>query len=86
MAVVLLLMVSCSADRSRSVHKSAAAMMGTLVEISIVGNGDKAKVTAHKLFQEIQRIDNLASFHKPSPLTRSTSMLAKAHSKRIPNF
>lgn len=85
-AAVFLLMMSCSADRSRSVHKSARAMMGTLVEISVVGNPDKAKVIAHKLFKEIQHIDDLASFHKPSALTQINEHAGKGPFKADPEL
>jgi thiamine biosynthesis lipoprotein len=61
-------------------------MMGTLVEISVVGNPDMAKVTAHELFKEIQHIDDLASFHKPSALMQINEHAGKGPFKADPEL
>jgi len=84
--VAALLVLSCSGDRSHTLHKSARAMMGTLVEITLSGNGEKAKATAHSLFTEIQRIDDLASFHKTSELTKINDHAGKGPFKTDPEL
>ncbi len=44
--------------------------MGTFVEITLSGQGDKAKGATEAIFDEIKRIEDLTSFHKPSDLTQ----------------
>jgi thiamine biosynthesis lipoprotein len=44
--------------------------MGTLVEITIPGNGEREKASAEAIFAELKRVEDLCSFHKPSGLTR----------------
>jgi FAD:protein FMN transferase len=61
-------------------------MMGTLVEITLAGNGEKARVIAHNLFNEIQRIDDLASFHKSSELTKVNDHAGKGPCKTDPEL
>ncbi len=80
-----LLVSSCSGDHTR-LHKSTRVMMGTLVEITLVGKDDIAKKTAQALFNEIQRIDNLASFHKPSALTKVNDHAGKGPYKTDPEL
>lgn len=42
--------------------------MGTLVEVSIAGNGKEAKSAVQAVFDEFKRIEDLTSFHKPSEI------------------
>lgn len=61
-------------------------MMGTLVEITVAGDPDRAKVASHALFKEIQRIDDLASFHRQSELTRVNDHAGKGPFKANPEL
>jgi len=60
---------SCSGTSSAALHKSSRLLLGTLVEVSIPGNPEKAASAAQAVFDEIKRIEDLTSFHKPSALT-----------------
>jgi thiamine biosynthesis lipoprotein len=43
--------------------------MGTLVEITVVADPDKARSAVEAAFEEIKRVERLTSFHQPSALT-----------------
>ncbi|MEJ2718400.1 MAG: FAD:protein FMN transferase [Deltaproteobacteria bacterium] len=51
-------------------YKVNRLLMGTLVQITVVGTDPNAKAAAQAVIDEIQRVENLTSFHKPSALTR----------------
>jgi FAD:protein FMN transferase len=66
----LLAASSCVGPQGPPVHKVSRLVMGTLVEVSVVGADDKAKAAAEAALDEIKRIEDLTSFHKPSGLNR----------------
>jgi FAD:protein FMN transferase len=61
--------VSCSRNSSDPLHKSSRLLLGTLVEVTIPGDADKAASATQAVFDEIKRIEDLTSFHKQSGLT-----------------
>ena len=65
-----LLIASCSNQNSSGTYKSSRVLMGTFVEVTLSGQGDKAKSATEAIFDEIKRIEDLTSFHKPSALTQ----------------
>ncbi len=65
-----LLIASCSSKESAPLYKSSRLLMGTLVEITIPGAGEGPKAAADAIFSELKRVEDLASFHKPSGLTK----------------
>jgi thiamine biosynthesis lipoprotein len=44
--------------------------MGTFVEVTVKDTRDKAKRAVRAVFDEMRRVEDLTSFHKPSDLTR----------------
>jgi thiamine biosynthesis lipoprotein len=66
---VALLLASCHTDDSRRVYKSTRLLMGTIVEVMVVAPRDKAKAATEAVFDELKRVESLASFHKASALT-----------------
>jgi FAD:protein FMN transferase len=65
-----LLVASCSNQDSSGIYKSSRVLMGTFVEITLSGQGEKAKSATEAIFDEIKRIEDLTSFHKPSGLAQ----------------
>jgi len=70
LAICALLLMSCSGSPSLPMEKFSRFLMGTLVEITLVGDSQKTKPAMEALVTEMQRIEKLASFHTPSELTR----------------
>jgi thiamine biosynthesis lipoprotein len=70
LAAVLLvpLIASCSSKSSASLHRSSRLLLGTLVEVTIPGDRDKAASATQAVFDEMKRIEDLTSFHKESGL------------------
>lgn len=66
----VMLLASCAGPDSEPLYKVNRLLMGTLVQITIVGTNPHAKAAAQAVIDEIQRVENLSSFHKPSALTR----------------
>lgn len=66
--VVALVMSSCNGGDPGRVYKSTRFLMGTIVEVMVVGPRDKAKASAEAVFAELKRIESLTSFHKSSAL------------------
>jgi FAD:protein FMN transferase len=64
----LIIACSCSPEKP-GIHKSTRLVMGTFVDVSIVGAAEPAKEGAAAAFDEMKRIEDLTSFHKPSQLT-----------------
>jgi thiamine biosynthesis lipoprotein len=48
-------------------------MMGTLVEVTVITDSDKAKPATNAVFEELKRIENLTSFHSDSELNKLNS-------------
>lgn len=64
-----LVIISCSAKGSNDIHRYSRLLLGTLVEVTVSGPSDKARGAAEAVFDEIKRVEDLTSFHKPSALT-----------------
>ncbi len=58
-----------------SLHKSTHLILGTLVEITLVGPADKVKKTEDAVVAEINRVEQVFSFH------RADSMLSKLNQR-----
>jgi FAD:protein FMN transferase len=69
-----MLTASCGGNHRSSLHKASRVLMGTLVEVTVVGKSDKARSVAHAALDEIARVEDLASFHKSSELARINDM------------
>jgi FAD:protein FMN transferase len=71
LAIILMvpLLPSCSGTGSPPLHKSSRLLLGTLVEVTISGYAEKAGSATQAVFDEIKRVEDLTSFHKPSGLT-----------------
>jgi thiamine biosynthesis lipoprotein len=67
---VILLIGSCSTQNSAGIYKTSRVLMGTFVEVTLSGQGEKAPSAAEAIFDEMKRIENLTSFHKDSSLTQ----------------
>ncbi len=65
----LLNLNSCSLGNSNSTLKTARILMGTLIEITVVGPHDKLQEATNAALDEMKRIEDLASFHKETELT-----------------
>jgi len=65
-----ILIASCSNQNAAGTYKASRVLMGTFVEVTLSGQGEKAKRAAEAIFDEIKRIEDLTSFHKPSALTQ----------------
>lgn len=72
-----LLLLSCTGDHSLPLHKSTRLLMGTLVEVTLVGDSSKVNAAVESIFDEIKRIENLTSFHNPSELTKINEAAGK---------
>jgi FAD:protein FMN transferase len=59
---------SCSIENSNSTLKIGRILMGTLVEVTVVGPSDQLQKAANWALDEIKRIEDLTSFHKQSQL------------------
>jgi thiamine biosynthesis lipoprotein len=68
-ALAALLILSCSGKGSGQLHRSSRLLVGTLVEVTISAPTDKARVATEAVFDEIKRVEDLTSFHRPSGLT-----------------
>lgn len=79
-----MLTASCGGNHQPQLHKVSRVLMGTLVEVTVVGISDSAKSLAYSVLDEIARVENLASFHKSSELTRINTMAGIAPVKVDP--
>lgn len=68
-ALVTVLLASCRSKEPDQPYRMNRLLLGTLVEISLVGESDKVKPAAAAIFDEMRRVEDLTSFHKPSKLT-----------------
>jgi thiamine biosynthesis lipoprotein len=60
----------CDASRNSGPFRAARILMGTYVEITLTGDEDTARKTAHRVFQELKRVERVTSFHERSDLTQ----------------
>jgi thiamine biosynthesis lipoprotein len=81
-----LLVASCSDRNSSGIYKSSRVLMGTFVEVTLSGQGEKSKSAAEAIFDEIKRIEDLTSFHKPSDLTKVNSHAGQGSFKPEPEL
>jgi thiamine biosynthesis lipoprotein len=68
-ASIALLVASCRNPAGPHLYKVERLLMGTHVELTLVGNSARVKEAAQAVWAEIQRVEDLTSFHKPSGLT-----------------
>ena len=71
--VLPLLVAACSLPNSTPLYQSSRVLMGTFVEVKIPGQGEKPQAAAEAIFDELKRVEDLTSFHKPSGLGRINS-------------
>ncbi len=68
--LAILSVAACQDNKSNRLHKESRLLMGTLVEVTAVGPDDKATAAVGAVLDEIKRVEDLTSFHKPSALSR----------------
>lgn len=68
-ALLVVGLASAACDKAPAPYKASRLLMGTLVEIAVVADSDKARAAAENAFDEIKRVERLTSFHQPSALT-----------------
>jgi thiamine biosynthesis lipoprotein len=83
---VSLFLVSCLGKGAPQVHKSSRLLMGTFVEVSVVGNDQEAKKAASEIFDELKRIEMLTSFHRDSELAKINANAGKGPVKTDPEL
>ncbi len=64
------LFCSCSAAPPEDLYKETRFLMGTFVEVTVKDTRDKARQAVRAVFDELRRVEDLTSFHKPSDLTK----------------
>jgi thiamine biosynthesis lipoprotein len=69
-SVAAALLCSCAGKENAQLSKTGRLVMGTFVEVTVVGPADKVKPTIQAVFDEMTRVEDLTSFHKPSPATQ----------------
>jgi len=65
---VALFLSSCNGGDPDRVYKSTRFLMGTIVEVMVVGPRDKAKAATEAVFDELKRVESMTSVHKLSEL------------------
>jgi FAD:protein FMN transferase len=73
LSAAIMLLISCSKPDSAPLYQSSRVAMGTFVEVKIPERNEKAQAAAEAIFDELKRIEDLASFHKTSELSRINS-------------
>lgn len=68
LVAVALFLSSCNGSDPDRVHKSTRFLMGTIVEVMVVGPRDKAKAATEAVFDELKRVESMTSAHKSSAL------------------
>ena len=63
-----LLLMSCIRTEEHTQYKTSRLLLGTLVEITVVGDRKIASKAAHAVADEIKRVEDLTSFHASSQL------------------
>jgi len=86
MVTLAVILTSCSRSGAPQLYKVNRILMGTLVELTLVGNDDKVKGAAQAVLAEIQRVEDLTSFHKPSGLTALNDHAGKGPFKLEPEL
>lgn len=83
---VSLFLVSCLDKGSPQVHKSSRLLLGTFVEVSVVGSDQEAKKAVSEVFDELKRIETLTSFHRDSELAKINANAGKGPVKTDPEL
>jgi FAD:protein FMN transferase len=65
---------ACSPTSEQTPSRSSKFLMGTLVNVTVSGDGDQALKAIGAVFDEIRRIEDLTSFHSASELSRINNM------------
>ncbi len=68
-AIILLVFILSSCSSGGASHTGVRLLMGTYVEVTANESKDTAKKAVNSVFDELKRIEDLTSFHKPSNLT-----------------
>jgi thiamine biosynthesis lipoprotein len=63
------LQASCTRNKEHTLFKINRLLLGTLVEITVVGDRKVASKAAHAAADEIKRVEDLTSFHASSQLS-----------------
>jgi FAD:protein FMN transferase len=69
LGVMAFLAFSCSRGDRPELHKLGRFAMGTLVEVTLRGTSQETREASQAVFEELKRLEDLTSFHKPSALT-----------------
>ena len=78
--------VSCSEKSSNSSLKVGRILMGTLVEVNVIGRQNQLKESAEAALTEIKRVEDLTSFHKESDLNRINNNAGHSPTKVDPEL
>ncbi|MDQ1240276.1 MAG: FAD:protein transferase [Thermodesulfobacteriota bacterium] len=62
------MMISCIDGSKQGLHKESRFLMGTLVTVTLPGEKQHAARSSSAVLNEIARLEDLTSFHKPSML------------------
>ncbi len=63
-----LVIASCKDNASPTIHRESKFLMGTLVTVSVPGDPASSAEACQSVLREISRLEDLTSFHRPSPL------------------
>jgi len=63
------LLFSCSGNDQDGLYRVNRLLMGTYVQITLPGTSERVKEAAQAVVDEIKRVEDLTSCHKPSDLT-----------------
>lgn len=86
LAGVAALLLSCGQAWSPQVHKSTRFLMGTFVEVAVVGSRNNAKIISNAVFEEIKRVEDLTSFHASSALSIVNDSSGQGRTKADPEL
>jgi thiamine biosynthesis lipoprotein len=84
--ICVLLFISCNWNNSNRLHKTSRVTMGTIVDVTVVAKEEKAKAVTESIFDELGRIENLTSFHKPSELGKINEKAGKGLTRADPEL
>ncbi|MBI5569961.1 MAG: FAD:protein FMN transferase [Desulfomonile tiedjei] len=70
LAVALSVGACASREEPEALYKSSRIVLGTLIEVTVRGRQDKARAATQAVFEELKRVEESASFHKPSTLMK----------------
>ena len=76
----------CEFSSSEKIHKSNHFLMGTFVEIAVKGTEEEAARATQAVLDEMKRVENLTSFHKPSELMKVNEAAGKSPVRAAPEL